>query len=108
MSQVSIIVPNYNHSRYLHRRLDCILNQTFTDFECILLDDASTDNSVEILEQYVNRDSRFKLFINQVNSGSTFAQWNYGVSLSKGKFIWIAESDDIADNTFLKKMTSFL
>jgi glycosyltransferase involved in cell wall biosynthesis len=108
VSQVSIIVPNYNHSRYLHRRLDSILNQTFSDFECILLDDASTDNSVEILEQYVNRDSRFKLFINQVNSGSTFAQWNYGVSLSKGKFIWIAESDDIADNTFLQKIYDLL
>lgn len=108
MSQVSIIVPNYNHSRFLHRRLDSILNQTFTDFECILLDDASSDNSVEILEEYVNRDSRFKLFVNQVNSGSTFAQWNYGVSLSRGKFIWIAESDDIADQKFLDTMVGVL
>lgn len=102
MSQVSIIVPNYNHSRYLNRRLDSILNQTFTDFECILLDDASTDNSVEILEQYVNRDSRFKLFVNQINSGSTFAQWNYGVSLSTSKYIWIAESDDFAAPNILQ------
>lgn len=108
MQQVSIIVPNYNHSRYLKKRLDSILNQTFNHFECILLDDASSDNSVEILEEYVNRDSRFRLFVNRVNSGSTFAQWNYGVSLSKGKYIWIAESDDYADPDFLQILVNKL
>lgn len=102
MQLVSIIVPNYNHERYLRKRLDSILNQTFIDFECILLDDASSDNSVKILQEYVNRDSRFKLFVNRLNSGSTFAQWNYGVSLSKGKYIWIAESDDFADPELLQ------
>ena len=108
MQQVSIIVPNYNHSRYLKKRLDSLLNQTFNHFECILLDDASRDNSVEILEEYVNRDSRFKLFVNRVNSGSTFAQWNYGVSLSKGKYIWIAESDDYAEPDFLQILVNKL
>lgn len=98
---VSVIVPNYNHASYLRKRLESIANQTYTNFECILLDDASTDDSVSILKEFVNRDNRFSLYINEVNSGSTFAQWNYGISLSKGKFIWIAESDDYAETDFL-------
>jgi glycosyltransferase involved in cell wall biosynthesis len=108
MCLVSIIVPSYNHCDFLVDRLDSIISQTFKNFECILLDDASTDNSVEILEKYVNRDSRFKLFVNKVNSGSTFAQWNYGVSLSSGKYIWIAESDDFADSIFLQTIVDVL
>ncbi len=108
MQKVSIVVPCYNHSRYLRKRLDSILNQTFTEFECILLDDSSDDNSVEILQEYVMRDSRFILYTNKINSGSTFAQWNYGVSLSKGKYIWIAESDDYADPNFISILLSEL
>ncbi len=108
MQPVSIIVPNYNHAPYLRKRLDSILNQTFSDFECILLDDASTDDSVSILKEYVNRDKRFSIYINETNSGSTFAQWNYGISLSKGKFIWIAESDDYAETDFLSILVTEL
>ena len=52
--QVSVIVPNYNYARYLPMRIESILNQTFTDFELILLDDASTDESVSVLEKYRN------------------------------------------------------
>jgi glycosyltransferase involved in cell wall biosynthesis len=105
---VSVVVPNYNHASFLRNRLDSIVTQTYTNFECIILDDASTDDSISILEEYVKRDSRFKLYINEVNSGSTFAQWNYGVSLCKGKFIWIAESDDIADRNFLQTTVDVL
>jgi glycosyltransferase involved in cell wall biosynthesis len=105
---VSVIVPNYNHASFLRKRVESIVSQTYTNFECILLDDASTDDSISILEEYVKRDSRFKLYTNEVNSGSTFAQWNYGVSLSKGKFIWIAESDDIADCNFLQTTVDIL
>jgi glycosyltransferase involved in cell wall biosynthesis len=105
---VSIIVPNYNHSKYLNERLNSIISQKFSNFECILLDDASADNSVEILKQYIPKDSRLKIFINKVNSGSTFSQWNYGISKASGKYIWIAESDDIADHSFLDTMVGIL
>ena len=105
---VSVIVPNYNHASFLRKRLESIVTQKYTNFECIMLDDASTDDSICILEEYVKRDSRFKLYINEINSGSTFAQWNYGVSLSKGKFIWIAESDDYAEPEFLNTLISNL
>jgi len=105
---VSVIVPNYSHANYLRARLDSIINQTYTDYECIMLDDSSSDHSVEILKEYVERDPRFKLFVNDVNSGSTFAQWNLGVTKANGKYIWIAESDDVADCNFLKTAVDIL
>jgi glycosyltransferase involved in cell wall biosynthesis len=101
---ISIIVPSYNHSRYLPERLDTILHQSFKDFECIILDDASYDGSIKILREYVSSDLRFKLLQNDTNSGSTFEQWNQGVSLASGKYIWIAESDDFSDLYFLENL----
>ena len=100
---VSIIVPNYNHAKYLHQRLDSIFNQTCTNFEVILLDDLSTDNSIEILNSY--NDSRIShRFYNKENSGSPFRQWKKGLEAAKGELVWIAESDDWADVSFLEKM----
>ncbi len=106
MPLVSVIVPNYNHAPYLTKRLDSIINQTFDDFELILLDDASTDNSLDLLKAC--KDERARLFPNRINSGSPFAQWNKGVELASGKYIWIAESDDIADEHFLEKLVPLL
>ncbi|WKN33484.1 glycosyltransferase family 2 protein [Porifericola rhodea] len=98
---VSVIVPNYNHAQYLPLRLETILNQTFQNFEVIILDDASKDNSQEVIQQLASTDSRIKVYFNRTNSGSPFAQWNKGVSLASGKYIWIAESDDYADEALL-------
>lgn len=100
---VSIIVPNYNHAKYLKQRLDSIFNQTLKNFEVILLDDKSTDNSIEVLDSY--RDERITHRVyNTTNSGSPFLQWKKGLELATAELIWIAESDDFADNTFLEKM----
>lgn len=98
---VSIIVPNYNYARYLDLRIESILNQTFQDFELILLDDASTDNSVEIIEKYRSHPKVSHIEVNANNTGRPFAQWEKGVSLSCGKYIWIAEADDLAQPDFL-------
>ncbi len=100
--KVSVIVPNYNHAPYLKQRLASIFNQTFQNFEVILLDDASTDNSVEILEKYSTHPKVNHFVINDTNSGSTFKQWQKGIELAKGEFIWIAESDDWAESSFLE------
>ncbi|MAL59281.1 MAG: glycosyltransferase [Flavobacteriaceae bacterium] len=102
MPFVSIIVPNYNHERFLEQRIESILSQTFQDFELILLDDASTDGSKTLLKKYENHDKVSELVINSENSGSPFKQWQKGISLSNGDYIWIAESDDFAHNTFLE------
>jgi glycosyltransferase involved in cell wall biosynthesis len=105
---VSVIVPNYNHAKFLRARLDSILNQTFQDFELILLDDCSTDNSVEILQPYAGHSRVSHFVVNDQNSGSPFVQWERGISLARGEFVWIAESDDWADPQLLERLLAIL
>jgi glycosyltransferase involved in cell wall biosynthesis len=107
MPKVSVVVPNYNHARFLRRRIDTILTQTFQDFELILLDDCSTDDSRSILSSYAV-DPRVKIEFNEVNSGSPFKQWNKGVALARGEYVWIAESDDYADERLLESLVRLL
>jgi glycosyltransferase involved in cell wall biosynthesis len=99
---VSVIIPNYNHAPYLHKRIDSVLTQTFQDFEVIILDDCSTDESRKVIEHYNNHPKVTHIVLNETNSGSPFIQWQRGFSLAKGEFIWIAESDDYADTKFLE------
>jgi glycosyltransferase involved in cell wall biosynthesis len=108
MPLVSVIVPNYNHAPFLQRRLDSIFNQTFQDFEVIILDDCSTDNSKEIIEDYRSRPQVSHIVYNKKNSGSPFKQWAKGFELAQGDYIWIAESDDWAELNFLKITTEIL
>lgn len=103
MATVSIIVPNYNYHRYLQQRLDSIFAQTFADYEVILLDDASTDDSCALLD-YVNDPRVRHRVYNRNNSGSTFAQWKKGLELAQGEYVWIAESDDYADPRLLETL----
>lgn len=104
MPRVSVVVPNYNHERFLERRIQSIFEQTFQDFELILLDDASTDDSIHIIEKY-RSDSRVKIVVNKANSGSPFPQWNRGVELACGEYVWIAEADDDAEPELLETLT---
>ncbi|HDP94727.1 MAG TPA: glycosyltransferase [Candidatus Aminicenantes bacterium] len=104
---VSVVVPNYNCARFLGQRLQSILDQTYSDFELILLDDASTDDSLVVIEKYVS-DSRVRIHINETNSGSPFAQWNRGVDMARGEFVWIAEADDLAEVNFLEHLVPLL
>jgi len=103
---VSIIIPNYNHAPYLHERIESILNQTFKDYEIIILDDFSTDNSKEIINEYQNHPRISHIIYNNINSGSTFVQWNRGFNLAKGKYIWIAESDDFCEKDMLEVLVN--
>jgi glycosyltransferase involved in cell wall biosynthesis len=106
MPKVSVIIPNYNHAPYLHRRIDSVLNQTYTDFELILLDDSSTDNSKEILLSYSDNPNVSHIVINEQNGGNTFKQWEKGFQLAKGDFIWIAESDDWCELSLLENLVN--
>jgi glycosyltransferase involved in cell wall biosynthesis len=107
MPRVSIIIPNYNHARFLSERIESVLDQSFQDFEVIFLDDASTDNSLEVFKRYAG-DARIRSIFNETNSGSPFKQWNKGLKEAQGEYIWIAESDDFADKLFLEKLVSVL
>lgn len=106
--KVSIIVPNYNHGKFLERRLNSIYGQTYKNYEVILLDDCSNDSSVEILRKYyLQYKEKTSLKINTKNSGSVFRQWKKGIIHSTGDLIWIAESDDFCDEDFLEKLVPF-
>lgn len=103
MPKVSVIIPSYNHEKFLQKRLDSVFNQTYQDFEVILLDDCSQDKSPEILKSYKNHDKVSHLDINRKNSGSPFSQWQKGMEYAEGEYIWIAESDDWAELNFLER-----
>jgi glycosyltransferase involved in cell wall biosynthesis len=102
---VSVIIPNYNHAAFLEQRIASVLHQTFRDFEVIALDDASTDDSRDVLVRYA-RQVPMRLVLNEKNSGSPFVQWRRGAELAAGKYIWIAESDDYADARLLDVLLS--
>lgn len=105
---VSVIIPNYNYARYLEKRLESVLSQTFQDFEIVILDDASTDNSVEVINRYASNPKVSKIDINQNNTGSPFKQWEKGISMARGKYVWIAEADDLATPDFMKSCVDIM
>ncbi len=100
---VSVILPNYNHSKYLNERIQSILNQTYTNYEIIILDDCSTDDSRKIIDNYKSLPCVSNIIFNEINSGSPFKQWEKGFSYAKGELIWIAESDDCCEPNFLQE-----
>jgi glycosyltransferase involved in cell wall biosynthesis len=104
MPKVSVIVPNYNHAAYLEQRISSILNQTYQDFELIILDDFSTDNSKEIIERYRSNQKVSQIVYNEKNGGTSYKQWYKGIEFARGELIWIAESDDWCDERFLETL----
>lgn len=104
MPKVSIIVPNYNYKKYLPKRLESIVRQTFNDYEIILLDDHSTDGSRELLKDFAKKEQVKYCIINPTNTGNPFVQWQKGIELAEGEYVWIAESDDYCDPNFLAEL----
>jgi len=99
---ISIIVPVYNVEKYIRRCLDSIKDQTLTDFECILIDDGSPDNSPAICDEYANADSRF-IVIHQKNAGVSAAR-NAGLDAAKGEWIGFVDSDDWVEKTYVAEL----
>lgn len=99
---ISVVIPNYNHQKFLKERILSVLNQTFPPSEIIFLDDASNDQSVELAEAILSKSRiPYKILRNKKNSGGVFHQWLKGIDNSNYDLIWIAESDDSADKDFL-------
>ncbi|NJO77647.1 MAG: glycosyltransferase [Cyanobacteria bacterium RM1_2_2] len=107
MPKVSIVLPSYNYARYLDERIQSLLNQTYTDFELLIVDDASTDNSVEVINQYVH-DSRVRTHFFEQNSGLPYKRWNDGADLAQGEYILFAGADDSCEPTLIEKLVEKL
>jgi len=100
--KISIIIPIYNAERYIHRCIDSILAQTFTDFECILVDDCTPDNSGKICDEYAKKDERVKVIHSGKNKGSSLSR-KIGLDNSSGKYILYVDADDYIE-TFMVEM----
>ena len=105
--KISVAVPNYNYEKFLLQRIYSILNQNIKIYELLLLDDCSTDNSRELIDQleeelkpYINVKKKY----NETNGGTAFKQWRKGYEESTGDYLWIAEADDYCDSNFLENV----
>ena len=99
MPRVSIILPVYNKEEYLDTTLSLLISQSFQDWELIIVDDGSTDNSSKIVRKYALSDSRIKI-ISQENRGVSAAR-NQGISNASGEWIWFVDADDVPNKEFL-------
>lgn len=106
MEQISIIIPVYNAEKYLSRCIESIISQSYENLEIILINDGSTDNSLEICDFYENQDKRIKV-ISIDNQGVSYAR-NIGIDYSTSKYIMFVDSDDWIDNKLLEKMSQYI
>jgi glycosyltransferase involved in cell wall biosynthesis len=104
-SKVTVLTTVYNGSAYLNEAIESVLNQTYNDFEFLIIDDTSTDNSVEIINSY--KDSRIRLIKNEKNIGQT-ASLNIGLKLAKGKYIARLDQDDVCLPKRLEEQVDFI
>lgn len=104
---VSIITPVYNCEKYLEETIKSVINQTYEEWEWIFIDDKTPDNSVGIIEKYMNLDKRIKLVRMNENVGAAVAR-NRGIEKAKGRFIAFLDSDDLWNNNKLEKQVSFM
>lgn len=104
LPRLSVVIPNYNHARYLERALEAVVRQSAPPFEIIAIDDASTDNSVEILERYAREHPVLRVFRNEKNRGVVF-NMNRGLELARGEYITFPAADDeVVPGLFEKSM----
>lgn len=107
LPKLSVIMPVYNAERYLAAAIDSILNQTYTDFEFIIIDDCSTDKSHKILLDYVAKDMRIRVFRNEINLKLP-KTLNFGISQAHGKYIARMDADDVSLSDRLMKQVMFM
>ncbi len=107
--KVSVIIPNYNYARFIKKRIESVLKQTYPVFELIILDDFSTDNSDEIIKKTIEKvqakypKTKISYIRNEKNSGKAILQWQKRLELAKGDYVWIAEADDLSNKHFLEE-----
>jgi len=105
---VSIIIPVYNAARFLAETIDSVVNQTYQNWEMLIIDDGSTDNTLSIVQRYVSQDVRIKEFFLGYNSGGPATPRNHGIRLAQGSYIAFLDSDDLWLPEKLQKQVNFL
>ena len=105
MTKVSVIIPVYNGGKYIAKGIDSLLKQTFKDFEIICINDKSTDNSLEILEEFEKKDKRIKVIKNSKNIGAALTR-NVGIDMAEGEYIYFLDADDYIDEKYLEGMVN--
>lgn len=103
---ISIIIPVYNVEKYIEKCIHSIINQTYNNFEAIIVNDGTPDNSIKLAKNIVKNDSRF-IFLDKENGGLSSAR-NFGLHFSKGEFITFIDSDDYFESSFLEKMIGYI
>lgn len=104
---ISIVVPTYNSSETIKTTIESILNQSFQNWELIIVDDCSEDNTTELIQEYIARDERVNLYKNKENSGAGFSR-NYGILKAKYNYIAFCDSDDEWDRRKLEFQLNLL
>ena len=104
---ISVIMTAYNTEKYIKEAIESILNQTFKDFEFIIVDDGSTDNTRLIIEEYAKKDRRIKILYNKKNLGIV-KSLNKAIAIAKGKYIARMDSDDVSKLNRLEKQFVFM
>ena len=104
---VSIVIPNYNSKKYIAKTLDSVISQTYTNWECIVVDDCSTDDSVEVIKEYQQKDKRIKLYQQEKNSGVANVR-NVGIANAKGDYIALLDSDDLWTEDKIERQVELL
>lgn len=105
--KISIITPCFNCEKFISETIESVLKQTYTNFEMIIVDDASTDKSFDIIKEYALKDSRIKYFQNQQNSGAYYSR-NFAIKNATGDYIAFLDSDDIWDESKIKTQIEFM
>lgn len=105
--RVSIVLPNYNYARYLPQRIESLLQQTWADFELIVVDDGSTDGSLAVIEGY-SHDARVHVVAHDRNSGHPYQRWNEGARLASGEYLLFAGADDFCEPTLVATLVMML
>lgn len=105
---LSIIIPCYNNGNYLTEMLDCFLRQTVEDWEIIIVDDGSTDNTPQLIDEYLKKDSRINFFVRDRQPKGSVVCRNIGFEHSKGKYICHLDADDLVSPTFVENRVNFM
>lgn len=103
---ISIIIPNYNKSQFVAETINSVKKQTYNNWEAIIIDDCSSDNSLDIIEKLIANDNKFRLKVNFSNKGANYSR-NLGIKEAKGDFIIFLDSDDILSKDCLKNRIEF-